>query len=79
MKPYKRPSYDASLDELNAALDQLDNDIYNGDRRAVDCCEETNRLERLILAAEEKRDRPHRLERALSRPRSPETPFPEGI
>lgn len=62
MKPYKRPSYDASLDELNAALDQLDNDIYNGDRRAVDCCEEMNRLER-----------------ALSRPRSPETPFPEGI
>lgn len=78
MKTYTRPSFDASLDELNAAVDQLNADIYNGDRRAVDCSEEMNRLERLILAAEEKRDRPFRLERALAK-RSPETPFPEGI
>lgn len=78
MKAYTRPAHEASIDELNAAMDQLNADIYNGDRRAVDCCEEMNRLDRLILAAEEKRDRPHRMERALAK-RSPETPFPEGI
>lgn len=80
MKPYNRPSYDASLEELRAAEDQINEAIYRGDIRGSegDVSEELNRLSRLILAAEEKRDRPYRLERALAK-RSPETPFPEGI
>lgn len=78
MKIYTRPSISASLDELRAAEDQLEGDIRNGDRRGVDCSEELNRLSRLIASAEEKRDRPFQLERALAK-RSPETPFPEGI
>ena len=75
MKTYTRPRHDASLGELRAAMEQLDNDIYSGDRRAVDCCEEMNRLDRLIQRAEAQENRP----RSIDRPRSPETPFPEGI
>lgn len=77
---YSRPRHDASLDELRVAEDQINEAIYRGDIRDSegDVSEELNRLSRLILAAEEKADRPHRLERALAT-RRPETPFPEGI
>lgn len=80
MTSYTRPRVDAPLDELRAAEDQINEAITRGDIRGSegDVSEELNRLSRLILAAEEKADRPHRLERALAQ-RSPETPFPEGI